>query len=167
MCFVCSFSFLFSFHLFLLQQPLQWAVPAAEIDGEVGAMRKKRRNAGVNRRYSDEEYVVDEVEEEGGKRNKRRRTSGTSEDVKAHVAAWMAQAPNGPVSDHLIDAAESCMDFNFTEVQTLEALMELENQSSLTNRTMGAALARLADVAVANGDCLSEVDGLASAMEMD
>ncbi|KAH7616755.1 hypothetical protein Ndes2526B_g08855 [Nannochloris sp. 'desiccata'] len=86
-------------------------VAAPKIDAGAGPLRAKRKNAGMNRRYFGDDYVVDGVEEENITRKKRRKTSVTSDiDVEASAqltaAAWMAKAPEGPVSSHLMAASD-------------------------------------------------------------
>ena len=131
-----------------------------------GAGRAKRKNAGVNRRYSEEEYVSEDVEEESDVRHKRRRTSGDSSGVEAQVEAWLAKAPEGPISSPLVEAAKAYTGLNSKEFQALEALMEIERQSYLIDTTMGPALSQMADVAVATADGENGLDGLDS-MELD
>lgn len=135
------------------------AAPNINVDAGTGAgaLRGKRKNAGVNRRYSEEEYVVDDVEEEGSARQKRRRT---------------AQAPGEPAhgrptSSHLLDAADACRDQDFPSIA--------KNVPNPVNNVATAPnLARLAAVAVSiniDGAELEvedrNIDHLDSAMELD
>lgn len=107
--FTHSLTFLSVFCLLFLLQSLTVAAP--KIDAGAGPLRAKRKNAGMNRRYFGDDYVVDGVEEENITRKKRRKTSVTSDiDVEASAqltaAAWMAKAPEGPVSSHLMAASD-------------------------------------------------------------
>lgn len=128
--------------------------------GEVEVGRGKRKNAGMNRRYSEEEYDTEALEEEDTKRSKRRRTADPS-DVEVHVAAWMARAPNGPVSHYLVEAMDALNEFNTVEFDT----DELNTAGSLLELGIGAQVANV-DVAAAL-DRLDDIDGLASAMDLD
>ena len=137
---------------FILQpQPMQVVMTEGGSEvGEVKVGRGKRKNAGVNRRYSEEEYFVETAEEEDAKRSKRRRTADSSV-VEVHVAAWMARAPNGPVSHYLVEAMDALNEFNTIEFDTDEL------------NTAGSLLELGIDAEVANVD----IDGLASAMDLD
>ncbi len=166
------------FYLFLsLLQPLVAPAPEINFDANTNtgsgpsSFRGKRKNAGRNRRYSDDDYVVEESEEEAPQRQKRRRTSSDSDsDNNANQVATstlMAKAPEPPTNFiSLIEAAEAYKTLTVNERIALKALMELEEQSHISNQTLGPALARLADIAVAVA--AGEIDlNLASSMELD
>lgn len=139
-------------------QPANLVVPAPDVDAgaAAGALRGKRKNAGINRRYSEEDYVVDGAEEVScaSARRKRRRT---------------AQALEGPIiiSSHLLDAADASRDQHFP-ASTVKVPDPL---------TAAPDLACLAAVAVANCSASDDdldinvedddIDHLDSAMELD
>ena len=91
-------------------------------------------------------------------------TPGTL-NVEAQVNAWPAKAPDGPLSSHLVEASQFRGELTKDELFAFVGLVELQRQSSLSNATLGPALARLASTAV---ELLSNpsVDGF-DTMELD
>lgn len=142
---------------------------AMDEGASAGPLRAKRKNAGTNRRYSDEDYVVEEVEIEAAMRSKRRKTSVVADvkvDAGAHPAAWIARAPNGPINDQLLEAMHFFRyELDNIEASSVEDLLAIGNEAFTVNSNVDSVTDIGGTGADASCDCID--DGLSSAMELD
>jgi hypothetical protein len=141
-------------------QPLNLVVAAPDTDINAGAaagplqVRGKRKNAGVNRRYSEDEYLVDDADEGLNVGQKRRRTG-----------AGMMATPVGPSGSILRESL----------LETADRFMEEEDFTGASQVTDAPGLACLAAVAAAievhgddiNSPYVRNMHALGTDMELD